>query len=394
MTIGWPLHHGGHLSSTLCLARHLIKNNHIINVMAPTGPMEDEFALQGVTVSQCELFTKKPLWNLLAVPQIIAAVIKGKFDIIHAMDYKSLYPSFIAASILGKPFIFTKAGGTVPSYRIPPCESVIVFSKELLNGMRKKHTNIVNELTLNKARIDTDQFFPDNTIITHKKALHIFMAMRLEEGKRPWLTAVIEGVKQLIDENIDFRFLLAGDGALRYEVEKQMYEINKLQGEGSMQMLGAITSQEEMRTQYNAANIVVGHGRGILEAMACQRPVICLGEQGGVTLVEPSTVEMISEYNFSGRHIKFYPETSNRFSCVIKMLYSNPAKMNDLAEFYKQYISEEYSAKIGAQKLSQIYTAIGTKLVEKKAMVRFSWIGREIILRLKKTITNSKCQGR
>lgn len=76
------------------------------------------------------------------------------------------------------------------------------------------------------------------------------------------------------------------------------------------------------------------------------------------------------------------------------MLYSNPAKMNDLAEFYKQYISEEYSAKIGAQKLSQIYTAIGTKLVEKKAMVRFSWIGREIILRLKKTITNSKCQGR
>lgn len=385
ITIGWPLHHGGHLSSTLCLGKNLVQQNTIVDVIAPIGPMATEFTQQGMTVMRCKSFINKLPWNLLAVPQIIIATTKGNYQIIHAMDYQALYPSFIAAFILGKPFVYTKAGGTVPAYSIPPCDSVIVYSKELLSGIIKKFPHIVKELTLNKARIDTELYYPDKLTRPQTKPLHIFMAMRLAESKRTWLSTAIKGMKQLIDDNISFRFLLAGDGPLRNEIEQQICEINNLQNRETIQLLGPIFSPEEMRAHYNSADIVIGHGRGILEAMACQKTAICLGEQGLATLVEPKTVEIISEYNFSGRHIEFYPKTCSHLGDIIKTISKTPLKIKELAIFSEKYIKKEYSAEIGAQLLLSTYTSSITSFSKKKSFIRANWIGREITTRLKKT---------
>lgn len=53
---------------------------------------------------------------------------------------------------------------------------------------------------------------------------------------------------------------------------------------------------------YSYADLVMGHGRGILEAMACGKSVVVLNKNGTGEFVSDKNVNIVSKFNFSGRH--------------------------------------------------------------------------------------------
>ena len=57
-----------------------------------------------------------------------------------------------------RPFVLTIAGGPVPSFPLPPRCHIVVFSHELLDGLRERADASGSSLHLIRARIDTACF--------------------------------------------------------------------------------------------------------------------------------------------------------------------------------------------------------------------------------------------
>lgn len=364
--LGWPLTTGGHIASTYALAREMQQKGSVIYISAPWGPMAESFISAGLHFIPCKTLLHGSPLHLLAFPRLALAAKQCGAQLIHAMDYKSLYPAYLAASFLGIPLFFTKAGGVVPSYRIPKMTKVIVFSEELQRGMGEQYSDFSGRIELIKERIDTHLFSSGGPLVlSGGYPLRLFMAMRFEESKRAWLEAVMFGMKKLTERGLAFNLTFAGDGPLRNEFEAAATDIGRAHFGVDFHFLGAVTNPTDMAKLYRAADVVIGHGRGVLEAMACAKPVIVLSPGTGATLVEPGIVGAICEYNFSGRHIRAYPEAVGDLADIIFMLGENAEKRRELGKFSHYYVESEYSIEVGGSKLAGLYAkAIDDQLVD------------------------------
>lgn len=356
LVLGWPLTFGGHISSTYALAREMQRHDLEVHTSSPNGPMVEAFVSAGLPFSPCNSLLKVSPWHLVAFLRLVLTAKKCGAQLIHAMDYKALYPSYLAAAFIGVPLFYTKAGGVVPSYRIPEVSRLIVFSEELREGMGDSYPAISGRMVLIKERLDTNLFSPKETLTkADDNRLRLFMAMRFEEGKRTWLESAFKGVRKLAEKNIPFEFTLAGDGPLRDELIPKASAIEKCFSNAEFHFPGMITNPDAMVQYYRAADIVIGHGRGVLEAMACGKPVVVIGSESGATLVEPATVAAICEYNFSGRHLGAYPKMACDLVDIILALNRDSGLRSELGEFSRQYIEKEYSIEVGARKLVELY---------------------------------------
>jgi glycosyltransferase involved in cell wall biosynthesis len=101
----------------------------------------------------------------------------------------------------------------------------------------------------------------------------IAMSARFERRKRHDL--LIGAVARLVARGLDLRLLLAGDGALRPDLEALA------QSQGVESQVCFLGFREDVLTVYQAADLVVlpstgeGLSNAILEAMACGTPVLC-----------------------------------------------------------------------------------------------------------------------
>lgn len=371
------------MNSALCLGKNLIRSGTTLFVCAPYGPKINDFLDLGMKVVACDALAKRFPRNLMSVPSLISIILKENIDVVHAMDYQSLYPGFLAASLLGRKLLFTKAGGETPEYIIPLETNVVVYSGELLEGMQAQYPYLFDRFHLIKARIDTDLFHPIEQSISEPahRPVKIFMAMRLEESKRPWLETAITGITDLAGKNPSFVFLLAGNGGLGSEIEAQVERINRRYNRDVILLLGGISSIAGMNKLYNDADLIVGHGRGILEAMACGKPVVAIGKHGEATIVRRDTVEQISYYNFSGRHLDHHPELSQNFNEVLETLLKHPEKREELKDFSLEYIKCEYAADIGAKHLQKLYGVESKPIYYRYAYI-LRWLFDEVRTRI------------
>lgn len=339
--IGWPLGHGGHIHSTLNHVKYLISSGHHIFVLAPYGPKFSEFEAVG---AKC---FKMPQSYSFIVFTLLYFLIFKRIDVIHAMDYEALKKSIWTKLIFNRLFIFTKAGGTFPTYKTPPVDSIIVFSGELYDFYKKTLTQKIN-LFLIKERVDVELFKPKAAILNKNKRI-VFMAMRLEKQKKGWLENILDQIRLEYKKLTDFQFVFAGSGMLlEYFIQKSC-KINETAGIELVRFIGNIDDVNEIVDWYNSSDVVIGHGRGIIEAMSCNKDVIILGENNELELVTNENVEEISYYNFSGRHFRFREiKTSDSLvNCLNKCMPAN--------NWNSDYVLNNYNAEAGAQKISDIF---------------------------------------
>jgi glycosyltransferase involved in cell wall biosynthesis len=324
------------------------------------GPRADQFQ----KVADHLFLLKNVGSNLTRKARLLRAILQVSkqycIDVIQAQDYLSLYPAYVAASFLRKPLFFTKAGGEVPSYFIPEGVKVIVFSRELEEGM--KHAGYSNNISLIQARIDCETFQPASLSNIFVSEYHlpldgvkVAMAMRFDTGKKRWLEGLFENLERLKNGNIVF--VLAGDGPLLSWISNKASKINEELNRTVVCLIGKVTEPEEMRSLYSYSDIVIGHGRGIMEAMACGKVAVNIGENGFSTVVEPEIIEKMSYYNFSGRHLRQHPELGKPLLGEILRLSTAPGLMESLGNFSHRYIRQFYDVKLGSRALLDLYNA-------------------------------------
>ena len=136
--------------------------------------------------------------------------------------------------------------------------------------------------------------------------------MLLSRPKQRWLDNIFEFGRQNSRTDKSVSVIIAGKGEMLAEMSKKAANINAANRSRLIAYLvGPIFRIDEMNQFYNYADVVVGSRRGIMEAMACRKPVIVLGENGEREVVTPENIEDIAYFNFSGRHFRHCSRSGN-----------------------------------------------------------------------------------
>jgi len=358
---------GGHFKSGLAMVKNLEAMGHHVIVLAPTGVKEMMQSFKDTGAEYLvidELIKYKRFPNTSGFRQVLRVAKERSVDIIHAQEFQSVGRCFPAAALSGKGFVATEAGGAhrgdLPARRT----DTVLFSQEQMAMFSKFHCVRRDDLHLIPARIDTSIYKPEQVRADFKKKYDlpdsegkkVLLATRLDKAKQRWLDNIFEFARQNSRIHKSVSVFIAGEGEMLAEMSKKAANINAANSSGPIvYLVGPIFSMDEMNQFYNYADVVVGSGRGIMEAMACRKPVIVLGENGEREAVTPENIEDIAYFNFSGRHFRHSSKSGNSLPVQLENLLSDANTRKRLGDFSYEYIRTQLNAQIGAKQLVGIY---------------------------------------
>lgn len=172
-------------------------------------------------------------------------------------------------------WVFNAYLRTVGRWTFNRSDVVFCYTKE--DKRRVEEFGVTSDIKVIPNGIDTERFTPEGSesgLINHDGPVVLFVG-RLVGGKRPY--DVIGAIDQVHAEYPDIRLYLCGEGAMREELENHVAERGL---KDSVRFLGQVP-YDEMPTLYRAADALVlpsraeGLPRTVLEAMACNVPVVC-----------------------------------------------------------------------------------------------------------------------
>lgn len=153
----------------------------------------------------------------------------------------------------------------------------VIFCYTEEDAERVRSFGVKSEIKVVPNGIDTGRFTPEgpeSDLINHDGPTVLFVG-RLVEGKRP--QDAIAAVERVREEHPDVKLYLCGEGTMQEELEERVAERGL---EDSVRFLGQLP-YDEMPTLYRASDVLVlpsraeGLPRTVLEAMACNVPVVC-----------------------------------------------------------------------------------------------------------------------
>lgn len=359
---GCSLRIGGHLRSGLAMARHLIAMGRQVAVAASDGVSEmvDAYRAAGAMVHfipELERYSRFP--SRAGAQQLLDIARQHQSELVHAQDFPSVARGYWVASRLRVPFVFTAAGGAFRHNQPPRTTHTIVFSREQYDDLYPNWYRIpADRLHLIRARIDTSIYRPgpvDPAFVARlglpTGGRKVVMAVRLEENKRPWLN----GMMEFAESSAGIHVVIAGEGPLLDELKDRARRINEKRGSAWVHLVGPLFRVEDLNSFFNYADVVAGSGRGILEAMACGKPVANLGERGECDVMDDQTIGPAAHCNFSGRHFRNRPTQSLTTSEALGPLMVDDDRLARLSRFSLEYISREMDSRIGAEQLASVY---------------------------------------
>lgn len=365
--LAFPLRIGGHIKTALTMAKHLKERGWRVVVLPPESSDEtrEEFSRLGADVFVMAALARRGKLPSPVGAGAIADLARAlQADLIHAWDFPSIGPAYAAAARTGIAFVFTYAGGPfipreIPPHRIP----TIVICQEQIRNFTKRHRLRPELLHSIPARIDLDQYRPDSVdpAFLSKYELptsgfKVGMALRLRPDKEGWMQSVRAAAEAFAQRRCVIRIVVAGEGSTLQDLRCTAAEINARSSEGPvLQFIGPILSIDEMRQFYNYADVTVGSGQGILEAMACRKSVVILGNAGQAEALSPENVQEAAFYNFSGRHFLHRAQNATPLRETIESLRTDAGENRRLADFSFDYIRDHMDARHGAEQMLEVY---------------------------------------
>ncbi len=189
--------------------------------------------------------------------------------------------------------------------------------------------------------IDLDTFSPSGVLGTGRQVLFIG---RLDPDKYYSLNIIINALRSIPG----IKLSVAGSGPY--------FDRLKSEAPPWVTCLGYV---QNMPLIINQADIVIGTGRGIREAMACGKPAIALDACGYDGLVTPDKIEALEYQNFSGRSGGILNEEN--LLGDLRKLVENPDTRAEIGQWSRKYAAENYALTPIAIKHLAIYSQLINK---------------------------------
>ncbi|SFJ99656.1 Glycosyltransferase involved in cell wall bisynthesis [Desulfomicrobium apsheronum] len=357
--------YGGHARSAISIAIALINKGH--DVFFVGGNSGGEFLLKdnGLKYNIFDTGYKKNYIVKFGLKYKIHKILyKLNPDIIHAFDFSGLYLSESYARKYGKKILYTICGGPVPQKFIPSMKPIIVFSKELYEGIYSLHEVDKEKLLINAQRISFDALQNSKFDIykwSEKDKINfnipiVLCISRIANLKINSLKEVINCIDiVLLSKKVNLLIIGSIDDSHAFAVINELAK--KVNEKHKFNYVTVTNIGSEYASKFlSIADILVGVGRSAFEGMFLGVPTLVLGEYGFSSVAKSATFDRLMAYNFSGRDVlnRKKIEINHMAIELLHILNDNEYK-NRISEESKTWVRDNLDVNKGCEFYESIY---------------------------------------
>lgn len=383
---------GGHLLSAIAIAKQLAKLGHHTTVIAdmPEKPFYDleeahvQIELLPWNFSN-QLFGSR-IWLHFTRMISLYRLLHNQDVVVTVDSYATLHagPSVPFRSLS---FVQIVPGGPAPTHMPLSYPGLIVFSEELFDEFTETYNISSNHLILSSGRVDfgaIDKVINELNNDVPLMASHplrplILVVSRLTKDKEKAILTILDEVNQanLVEP---LQIVIIGDGDSRSFLEQKAKEITYTKKDKiTINFLG---SKRVAPGDLLQADLVVGQGRTVIEAIACKVPAAVCGNNGYIGLITPANLSSLAVTNLTGRNIKKITSLDDDIA-YIKRDREYLDTLYELAEC-------RFDARQGAYAVEQAYIAINSKFsrpVQRNWYFLKAYIGF-LVMWVRRTVAN------
>ncbi len=214
---------------------------------------------------------------------------------------------------------------------------IIATSRALKEGIIRKFPDSSGKIALIANPVDTELFRPADAVVDTDSVFTFTAVALLRREKR--IDLILRALAQLIDQQINVRLIITGDGPERKRLEKL---VSSLKLDQFVEMAGYCQPPEVQRylQQSNAlvlASDVETFGVAAIEAMACGLPVVSTRSGGPEDIITAETGILVGSGD-SGKLAVGMKKMIDDYGCFDKSLIRNYTVKNfGPAAFIRKY---------------------------------------------------------
>lgn len=354
---------GGAETHIFELANALAARGNNVTVFSAGGVYADKLTENGIKHITAPLNKKDPA-SLIRSYRIVSKYVKEHRPcVIHSHTRIS---NFTARAISKKyriPFISTVHFNFSTGFfqRLMTCwgDRALAVSEDLKEYAareygfdRDKITVTVNGINLNTfCRRRTPEFREQLKIDSSSKV--ILCVSRLDEIAGDHVQHVLNMARRIYNDTPNSNIVIVGGGTRFKKFCETAKQINADTKENFIIMTGP---QTDIYRFCNIADLFIGISRSALEAMACEVPVILLGNSGYLGLYSEETHDACIETNFTCRGCP-YPDDSV-ITELTRDILANPEKYKEHVKNALETVKTRYSVSRMAQDAENSYLAV------------------------------------
>lgn len=239
------------------------------------------------------------------IKKINRIIIENDIDIIYLHHWYSIIIGFCAAILNKLPYVVTfhsvpkNLSENLPCLDellqlsiLPNASSIISISPEVEQTLKNKYgiqTNNIIKNTIN------EKVFKGEISESKQK---LVLISRLSNDKKQHLISGINFFTEYNKLYQDSCLKIIGKGNIENEIKRYIAKINESSGKKIIDLLGVSTKVQD---NISEADIVLGMGRVVLEAVSCKRKSVLIGYDGVKDILTTENFADFSKTNFSGR---------------------------------------------------------------------------------------------
>lgn len=345
---------GGAETHVLELAKALKKRNNEVCVVSAGGKLVDELTAAGIEHIYAPLKDKKPSHIINSYKIIKKAINEKNIDIVHA---HARIPGAICGMVCKKTkthFVTTIHGmfrvNLVLKLLTNWGEKTLAVSEDIKKHAIKEYKLKEENVFVTVNGIDTEKFKKKDVsrelleeLKLNENEIKVMHISRLDKES----TQIAETLIKISDElkNSNIKIIIVGSGNNFEQIE------NLAKNKSNVILTGARRDIDDI---LNLADIFVGVSRAALEAMACELPVILVGNraynQGYQGIFNENMLEEARKTNFTARG--FDEVNSDTLKNAIVGLINNKR-----IEYNRSVVQDYYSVEKMAEDAIRVYTS-------------------------------------
>jgi glycosyltransferase involved in cell wall biosynthesis len=228
---------------------------------------------------------------------------REKIDLLYVNHGKTMLLGVILSRLHKIPLVYTIHG--VSRRELPlafknllfrSVARVIAVSEESATYFKSQVSYPAQQVVVSRNAIDFSHF--KDLAKNQDGHLDLLYVSRLDPDKRKAVEAVMDAVARVSTEQPQFRLRILGGGRQFEKVRKRAQALNAGIGRETIIVAGWM---DDVAEHFSEADVILGAGRCVLEALAAGKPALVVGSEGIGGVVTETNFYSLQKANFSGR---------------------------------------------------------------------------------------------
>ena len=334
-------------------------DNSILCIESPLGPFADDLLANGIIITA---LSRTPGFDYKLIKQIRAYIKQHNIDILHCHQYTPWVYGVLAAAMTKTKVIFTEHGRFYPDssswkrklinpwlHRITAATTAISSAtKDALvtyENLPAKDIQVIyngiSPLKINPEKVEKLR----RELEIDKNTLCLGTVARLDPIKNHPM--MLRAFKQVINQGIDAKLIIVGDGEMRAEIERVIEELELSEHVILAGYQPKPQNYLALMDIYLLSSLSEGTSMTLLEAMSIGKPCVVTDAGGNPEIIKHNGNGLVTDNDNAGE-----------FSDAIIILANDQILVNNMSNKSRQLFGGKFSADIMAQHFQRLYQRV------------------------------------